>query len=80
MCISPLFSKRGQVDFVFLLKMEKSQETDHLKDADYKIPDFLIKTTFLGKVKATVRSGVTPRVGIMGFNKSEAILKLWFSL
>ena len=60
--------------------MEKSQETDHLKDADYKIPDFLIKTTFLGKVKATGRSGVTPRVGIMGFNKSEAILKLWFSL
>ena len=33
-CISPLFSKRVQVDFFFLLKRERSQETDHLKDDD----------------------------------------------
>ena len=52
----------------------------NLIGADQKIPDWLIQTTFLGKVKAAVRSGVTPRVGVMGFNKSEAILNLWFSL
>ena len=39
MCISPLFSKRDQVDFFFLLKMKRSQETDYLKDADWKIPE-----------------------------------------
>ena len=59
---------------------EEACMTDYLTGTDQKIPDWLIKTTFLGKVKAAVRSAVTPRVGIMGFKKSEAILNLWFSL
>ena len=60
--------------------MERAQETDYLLGTDQKIPDWLIKTTFLGKVKTTGRSGITSRFGIMGFSKSDAILSLWFSL
>ena len=50
-CISPLFSKRVQVDFFFLLKRERSQETDHLKDDDcsHKIKRHL----FLGRKAVT---------------------------
>ena len=59
---------------------EEACMTDYLTGTDQKIPDWLIKVAILGKVKAAVRSGVTPRLGIMGFNKSEASLNLWFSL
>ena len=84
MCISPPFrekkKKKGHTDCFFLLRTERAQEADYLQGADQKIPNWLIKTTFLGKVEAIVRSGTTLRFGIIGFSKSDFILTLWFSL
>lgn len=41
--------------------------TDYLTGADQKIPDWLIKIMFLGKVETAVRSSMKSRFGIMGF-------------
>lgn len=52
--------------------------TDHLMGADQKIPDLLIKITFLGKVETVGKSDFKSRFGIMGFSTNDAILVLWF--
>ena len=57
---------------------EEACVTDYLTGTDQKIPDWLIKVPFLGKVKAAIRSGIKSRLGFMGFSTSDAILGLWF--
>ena len=37
---------------------EEACVTDYLTGTDQKIPDWLIKIPFLGKVKAAIRSGI----------------------
>ena len=48
--------------------------------ADQKIPDWLIKITFLRKVETAFKLNMTSGFGVMGFSTSDAILGLWFSL
>ena len=59
---------------------EEAHMPDYLIGTDQKIPEWLIKLTFLGKVETATRSGVKSRFGSMGFSMSDAILGLWFSL
>ena len=59
--------------------MERSHLTDYFSDIHQKIPDLLIKITFLGKVKIVVRLGIKSRFGIMGTGTSETILGMQFS-
>lgn len=67
------------VDFFFFLwRMERAPGTDYLMGADQKIPDLLIKITFLGKVETVGKSDFKSRFGIMGFSTNDAILVLWF--
>lgn len=47
---------------------------------DRKIPDCLIKMTFLVKVETAIRSGIKSRCGVMGFSISDIMWGLWFSL
>ena len=47
--------------------IERVHVTDYLTDADQKIPEWLIKITFLVKVETTIRLGVKTKFGIMGF-------------
>ena len=54
--------------------------TDHLTDADQKIPGWLIKTKPLGKVGTEIRLSMKSRFGVMGFSTSDVILGLWFYL
>lgn len=54
--------------------------TDALIDVDQKIPDWLIRITFLSKVQTAIRKGVTSSVGILGFGTRDAVLGLWFFL
>ena len=49
---------------------------DDLISVDQKIPNWLIKVTFLGKVKTTIRFGVKSRSGIMVFSTGDIILGL----
>lgn len=60
--------------------MERAHMTHYLIDTDQKNPDWLIKITFLGKVKMAIRVGLKSRFGVMGFSKSAAVLGLWFCL
>lgn len=46
--------------------MERSQVTDDLTGADQKIPGWLIKITFLGESKTSVRSSVQAGFGVAG--------------
>ena len=48
--------------------------TDYLIDADQKIPNWLIKITFLVKVETAFRLDIKSTFGIMGFSTSDAIL------
>lgn len=57
---------------------EEACVTDYLTGTDQKIPDWLIKIPFLGKVKAAIRSGIKSRLGFMGFSTSDVILGQWF--
>ena len=41
--------------------------TDFLIGADQKIPNWLIKITFLEEVETAIRSGIKSSFGIMGF-------------
>lgn len=43
------------------------------EEADLKIPDWLIKTAFLVKVKTAIKSGIISRFGIMAFSINDAI-------
>lgn len=47
--------------------------TNDLIGADQEIPDWLIKTTFLVKVRTAMKSGIKSRFGIIGFSMSDAI-------
>lgn len=47
---------------------------NYVTDADQRIPDLLIKITFLEKVETVIKS----RFNIMGFSTNEAILGLYF--
>ena len=64
--------------------IEGTHVTDYVIGAGQKIPDWPIKITFLGKAEAAIRLGNKTRFElkpmIMGFNTSNAILGLWFSL
>lgn len=64
--------------FLLLCEMERLHVPDYLIGTDQKIPDWLIKIAFLGKLKTAVRSGIESRFGIVGFSASDAILGLWF--
>lgn len=46
--------------------MEKVHVTDYLIDADQKIPDWLVNTTFLGEVEIAIRLGIKPRFTDLG--------------
>lgn len=52
--------------------------TDYLLDADQKIPNWLIKVTFMTKIKTVSKSGIKSRYGIMEFSTSDVILGLRF--
>lgn len=54
--------------------------TDDFIGAGQKIPDWLIKSTFLGETEIAIRSGMKSRFGVMSFSARDAILSLWFSL
>lgn len=54
--------------------------TDYLIGANQRIPDWVIKITFWGKVEVAGKSGFKSSFGIMGFSTSDAILAPWFSL
>lgn len=53
--------------------------TDYLNGANRKIPDWVIKTTFWGKVEIAGKSGFKSSFDIMGFSTSDTILAPWFS-
>ena len=59
--------------------MESTHMRDYLIGADQKIPDGLIKITFLEKVETAAKSGIKCKFGIMGFSTSDTIFTLWFS-
>ena len=50
----------------------------HYVGADQKIPNWLIKITFLVKAETAVELGIKSRFGIISFSTSNAILGLWF--
>ena len=50
--------------------------TGYLIGTDQKIPNWLIKITFLRKVETTIRLGIKSRFGVMGFSPSDTILSL----
>ena len=52
---------------------ERDHMTDYLIGEDRKIPAWLIKITFLGKVETAIRSGIKSRFCNMGFSMSDAI-------
>lgn len=54
--------------------------TDDLSDVGQKVPNWRIKTIFLGKVEAAVGSGINSSFGMMGFSTSDTIWGLCFSL
>ena len=60
--------------------MERAHVTYYLIGADQKIPDWPIKTAFLGRSKLQIRSGIQSRFGIRGFSTSDTISSLQFSL
>lgn len=60
--------------------MERAHRTDDLIGAAQKIPNWLIKITFLGEVGTAIKSDTKSRFRITGFSTSDAILGLWFSL
>lgn len=51
--------------------------TDYLAGADQKIPNLLIKITFLVMVETPVKLGLKSMLGL-GFGTSDIILDLWF--
>ena len=51
---------------------------DYFIGADWKIPDWVIKITFLVKVKTAVRLDMKSRFGVVGFSTSDAIWDLRF--
>ena len=53
--------------------------TDYLVGANQKIPDWVIKITFWGKVEIAGKSGFKSSFDIMGFSTSDAISAPWFS-
>ena len=48
---------------IFLWRMEKAFGTDYLTNADKKLPDWLVKTTFLGQVETAIKLGIKPGFG-----------------
>lgn len=50
---------------IFLWGMERAHVTDDLIGADHKIPDWPVKTTFLGEAEASIRLGIKPWFGGM---------------
>ena len=48
---------------------EKVHVTDYLIGADQKIPDWLAKTTFLGKAESEIMSGIKPWFGDVAKHK-----------
>ena len=56
--------------------VERAHVTDDVIGTDQKIPDWLIKITFLVKVQSTMRLGIKSRFGIMC--TSDTIMGLWF--
>lgn len=54
---------------------------DDLIGSEQKIPDYLIKITFLATIQTAIQLGIKSRISFMGFSTSDAILGLWiFSL
>lgn len=52
----------------FLWRMERANVTGYLIGTDQKIPNWLIKITFLRKVETTIRLGIKSRFSITGTN------------
>ena len=46
--------------------VKRAQVTDHLIGADWKIPNWLIKNTFLGKAEATISLGIKSKFWFHG--------------
>ena len=55
-----------------------STMTDYLLNSDQKIPGWLTKVTFQGKVETVVGLGIKSRFGIMVYSRSDAIWGLCF--
>ena len=58
--------------------MKRDHMVDNLTGADQKIPDLLVKFTFLGQVETAVKSGIKSMFGLIGFSTSDTILVPWF--
>lgn len=56
--------------------MDRTHVTDYFLGTDQKIPDWLIKITFLGKVETAIKLDIKSRFDIMGFITSDTILDL----
>ena len=59
---------------------ERTHVSNSFSGVAQKIPDLLIKITFLGEGDTSMRLGIKFRFGIMGFSISDATLGLWSSL
>ena len=54
--------------------------TDDLLGASQKIPNWLAKIAFLGKLETASKSSIKSRFGVLGFSISDSIWGLWFFL
>lgn len=49
---------------------------DYLISANWEIPEWLVKTIFLGDAETAVKLGIKSRFGDMGFSTDDSILDL----
>ena len=60
--------------------IERTHMTDDLLGASQKIPNWLAKIAFLGKLETASKSSIKSRFGVLGFSISDSIWGLWFFL
>lgn len=65
--------RQGFYGFPLPLGSERAHVIDYLIVTDQKIPDWLVKITFLGNVKTAIRLSIKSKFGIIGFSTSDAI-------
>ena len=63
---------------VFLWGIGRARVADDLTGADQKIPDRLVKTTFLGNVETAVRLVIKSWFADVGLSTGDSILGLLF--
>lgn len=60
--------------------MERAHMTDYLIGIDQKILDLWVSSCFWERLKKAIRSSIKPKFNVLGFNTSNVILGLWFTL